>query len=233
MPNYRLVSQGEYFITSDPDTTLVTMGMTECIAIAFVDKANPSNRLLAHIDGQILYNDGIALANLSKIQEEFTQKTNAESFDIYLLGGQCQRRNHLILQKALDELGLAITNLTDINQFCLDQNQIPLDKGIKFFAKMNPMNVNAAMVCDSSTKPSYLSYQTTAFSPPLSEPQLESGEGLQSVTEREEYALFTKINDIILQQHPSLAQKFRTSADVVWIKEHESLISVVGSDKKI
>lgn len=137
------------------------------------------------------------------------------------------------MKKTLDKLGLAITNLTDINQFCLDQNQMPRDKGIKFFSKMNPMNANAAMVCDANVQPRYLSYQATVFSPPLSEYQLELGEGLQSVTEREEYALFTKVNDVILEKHSSLAQKFRTSADVLWIKEHESLISVVGSDKKI
>lgn len=233
MINYRFVSQGEYFITSDPDTVLVTSGMTECIAIAFIDKENPNNRLLAHIDGQILYSDAVALANLSKIQEEFKQQTNAQIFSIYLLGGQHNRRNNLILQRTLQTLGLFATNFTDINQFCADQNQIRHHKGTMFFSKVNPMTANATLICDSSdNEPNYILYQATAFSPPLSESQLESGQGLHSATEKEEYALFAKINDEVLKSYPSLAQKFRTSADAQWIDEHRSLISSPGSDTK-
>lgn len=233
MVNYRFVSQGEYFITSDPDTVLVTSGMTECIAIAFIDKENPNNRLLAHIDGQILYSDAVALANLSSLQVEFKQQTNAESFNIYLLGGQHQRRNNLTLQRTLDTLGLSATNFTDINQFCVDQNQIRHNKGTKFFSKVNPMTANATLICESRGEPSYLLYQSKAFSPPLSESQLESGQGLHSTTEKEKYALFAKINDEVLKSHPSIAQKFRTSADVQWIDEHRSLISSPGSNTKL
>ena len=230
MINYRFVSQGEYFITTDPNIALVTSGMTECIAVAFIDKDNPNNRLLAHIDGQILYSNAIALANLSKITAEFTQQINSENFDLYLLGGQHQRRNNQILQRTFHVLGLSIINFTDVNQFCADQNQVRYDKGERFFSKMNPMSVNATMICVAKKEPIYLSYQVNAFSPALSEHQLESGEGLHSAAEQEEYILFAKINDEILKNHPLVAQEIRTSADKQWIDEHKSLIGATDID---
>ena len=225
MMNYRFVSQGEYFITTEPETVLVTSGMTECIAITFIDKENPNNRLLAHIDGHILYSDAVALDNLSKIAEEFTKQTNAKSFNIYLLGGNHQRRNNQTLRRVLETLGLSVTNSIDITQFCAEQNKIREDKGGRFFSKVNPMNASATLICESNPKPTSLVYQAIAFTPPLSESQLEAGQGLSSATEQQEYALFVKVNDEILKSYPSMAQKFRTSADAQWLHEHQSLIS--------
>lgn len=230
MINYRYVAQGEYFVTSDPDTVLVTSGMTECIAIAFIDKENPNHRLLAHMDGQILYSDAVALDNLGLIQTKFTQYTKAENFDIYLLGGQHQRRNNLTLQRALHTLNLSVTNFTDIHQFCAHQNQLLQSKHTKFFTKVNPMTVNATLICSAKNEPDYLLYQSTAFVPPLSEIQLESGQGLCSEKEKEGYALFLEINQEVLKSYPSISQKIRTSADAEWIDKHSGLMSKPNMD---
>lgn len=223
MPNYQYVSQGEYFITLDPNTVLVTSGMTECIALALIDK-NPANRLLAHIDGYILYNVERAISNLSQIINEFIQKTHSENFKIYLLGGQHKRRNNQTLRNAINALSWDITNFTDINQFCSDRNQMCNQAGAKFFSKFNPMNADATMVCAAQPEPRYVTYQPNIFSPSLSESELESGRGLLSEAEQEKYALFSAINSEILKNHPHLAQAFRTSADRQWIDDHKSLI---------
>lgn len=106
MPVYRYVSQGEYYITSDPEVELITSGMTDCIALAYVDKKDSRKRLLTHLDGFLLTNYETALTNLRKITSEFKEKTNASDFDIFLLGGQANFRNYRILLPAMESLHL-------------------------------------------------------------------------------------------------------------------------------
>src|SRR5438309_6600560 len=97
MLNYRSIAQGEYFITNDSNTVLITEGMTECIAMAFVDKANSNLRLLAHLDGFLLADRQTASLNLNILINAFTL-AGSTNFEIYALGGKEGVRNHKILK---------------------------------------------------------------------------------------------------------------------------------------
>ena len=118
MPQYLYVDQGEYFITTDSKTTLVTTGMTDCIAMAFVDKNDKACRLLVHLDGFILNSEENATANLKMIKEKFIFQTKSQDFDIYIFGGQKQFRNYKILRPVLDALDMQTDNITDVNELC-------------------------------------------------------------------------------------------------------------------
>lgn len=158
MPNYRYVSQGEFYITTDPNTVLVTTGMTDCIAIEFVDKANPAKRMLAHLDGAILYNSEIGLSNLKIIKNAFIEKAHSKDFSIHLLGGQLKLHNYRVLLPILKLLELEITQGVDINEFC---NQ--LNAGRSRFNLFSPINVNATMVCPFSLTPEFISFQPSSY----------------------------------------------------------------------
>ncbi len=220
MPNYRYVSQGEYYITTDPNTILITSGMTDCIAIEFVDKANPDKRLLSHLDGAILYNLETGISNLKIIKEAFMEKTHSEDFAIHLLGGQTKLHNYRVLLPALKHLELDITHCVDINEFCQQ-----LNVGRSRLNLFTPISVSATMVCPPSLTPEFISFKPSYFSPSFSEDALVEGKGLSLRTEQTEYHLFERINDRVLSSYPETSRVIRTSADQEWIASHQSILS--------
>ncbi|WED42283.1 hypothetical protein [Legionella cardiaca] len=226
MPNYRYVSQGEFYITTDSETTLVTSGMTECIAFAFIDKENPSLRLLAHLDGQILATPQVALANISHLKTAFQEKTGSLDFEVHLLGGQLNRHNYRMLIPALEKLNLTMTECVDITKFCST-----LNVHRSRFTQFSPMTVNATFICKASLTPELISFNKNHFSPPLSEDELINGDGLEQAGEKDEYLRFLQVNEAILSNDLAASQSIRTSADTRWVKEYEESHQIT-SDKK-
>ncbi|AHE65865.1 hypothetical protein [Legionella oakridgensis] len=216
MKNYRHVAQGEFFVTTDPNTVLITIGMTECIAIAFIDRTNPSNRLLAHLDGQILSDFANAQENLLTLKKAFIDKTKATEFDVYLFGGQRKLRNYRILLPKMHEVQLPITYSLDINEFCQRYNASSR-------TKINPISACCTLICENTLKPLYTNYEANYFVPFMSESDLLEGNGLLERQERDEYKQFIQANEYILSKDPSAAQRLRTSADKDWIQEHSAL----------
>lgn len=219
MPNYRYVSQGEFYVTTDENTVLITSGMTDCIGIAFIDKTAPKNRAVAHLDGNILYDRETAFSNMNTLKQAFENQTGSTEYEVYLLGGQKNLRNYRILLPVLEDLGINITLLVDINEFCT-QRSIGQSRYLKF----SPFNVDATLVCPAVSIPVFMSYKPSYFDPPLSEDALADGKGLSSKEEQESYALFAQINDKALASDPSLSRVFRCSDDKDWILNHKSII---------
>lgn len=220
MPNYRYVSQGEFYVTNDSDTILVTSGMTDCIGIAFIDKVNPAKRAVAHIDGMILYNEETALSNMKLLKQVFENKTESSDYDVFLLGGQKRLRNYRLLLPTLTALGVTPAKITDINEFCAEQNL-----GQSRYYKFSPINANATLICSPTKTPEFVSYKSSYFNPPISEDALSKGKGLTSIEEQEEYTLFAQLNEKVLSSDPSLSQVFRCSDDKDWLSEHKSLLN--------
>ena len=205
MSNYRYVSQGEFYVTTDPNTILVTSGMTDCIAIAFIDKKDPNNRMLSHLDEQILASKENAIKNLQIIEKAFKKQTQAAEFEVYILGGHNELPHRL--DPALAELEITITKAVDINEFCdlLNVNKIDSQD------KCNIINADATLICNPSLPPDFISYNNYYFDPPLSEEELASGKGLSSLEEQEEYEHFFKMNEEVRASNPELSQRIRTS----------------------
>ena len=109
MKNIRYVAQGEYHITTDANTVLFTCGMTECIAMEFIDKNNPNNRLLTHLDGAILFDETTSKKNTELLVSEFQKMTETEEFDIHLLGGRQSTAN--VTTGNINQITLALKNL--------------------------------------------------------------------------------------------------------------------------
>lgn len=224
MISYRYVSQGEYFITDDPNTVLVTSGMTECIATEFIDKKNPSLRLLTHLDGLILYNEQIAFDNINKIVDAFkTKNNNNVNFDIYVLGGDKNRRNCRLLFEALDKINLKmnIAHFQDSADFCKELNSGRNSVSGKSH-QFDSMNADLTMVCRPGLKAEFISYTANALGG-FSEDQLIAGDGLSiSANEKEKYTRFLKANKKILDQFPNHSINLRQCNDIELLEEVES-----------
>lgn len=222
MPEYRYVSQGEYYITTDPNTVLVTSGMTECIAIVFISKNSPEKRLLSHLDGYVLYNPTIARSNLSAIKSAF-EKTSPQEIEVHLFGGSKKRRNYSMLLPLLKKLNLNTTSCIDTQELCTKHN---LNSKHAYFT---PMSVTATVICHPDKLPIFTPYAPHHFSPPFSEDALEEGQGLESNEKQNQYRDFLNINKIILND-PDLSRIIRTSADIQWIEAHQWVLKAAPSN---
>jgi hypothetical protein len=215
MGYYRYVSQGEYYVTADKECTLVTSGMTECIAVSFIDRADPAKRLLAHIDGQILSGSENARRNFEIMIEAFKEKTGSADFDVHLLGGQKGFRNYRILMPVLEAAHVDVKQSVDIHEFCTHINQGR--PKLQFFV---PTSASATMICGPEHAPEMITWDNNAFHPPVSEADMERGKSLPSVGEQREQEEFLAINARILSEDPVASQRIRTCADSEWIAEH-------------
>ncbi len=213
MKNYRYVAQGEFFVTTDPNTTLVTTGMTECMALAFIDRKNPQNRLLAHLDGQILSNYENTQKNLATLINAFTDMTRTTEFDVHVFGGQRKRRNYRMLLPEMEKARLEITKSLDIHEFCQLYNRTPRNK-------INLISACCTLICENSLEPVYTNYDASYFEPKMSEDDLSKGKALLSQEEKEAYEKFFEVNEHVLSSGLGAAQQFRTSADKLWVEEH-------------
>lgn len=205
MPYYRYVNQGEFHITQDRDTTLVTEGMTECIAFALVAKTNPSCRLLCHLDGETLESVATAKSNIKKLVDQFQTKTECKEFEIHIFGGQegFDNCNHLFA--ALKELSLTHTKFQSSKDFCREQN-----KKLRF--PINPTNAQLTMICEVDSKPIFTTFSSKLFLPHMSLSDLEHGKGLPP-DEAEKYLRFVKANENILKHYPIAGQTVRQVSD--------------------
>lgn len=224
MPEYRYVSQGEYYITTDPNTVLVTSGMTECIAIVFISKNSPEKRLLSHLDGYILYNPTIALSNLSVIKSAF-EKTNPQEFEVHLFGGSKNRRNYSTLLPLLKKLNLDTTSCIDTQELCAKHN-LNLNSKQAYFT---PTNITATVICHPNKPPVFTPYEKHHFNLPFSEEALEEGQGLDSNEKQNQYRNFLNINKMILND-PGPSRIIRTSADIQWIEAHQWVLKPAPSN---
>jgi len=215
MKNYRYVSQGEFYYSDDPNTVLLTTGMTECLGFVLLDKDDPVRRVVSHIDGFILRDTENAVANLKLCIEAFTPRVpKPEEFEIYLLGGQKHLRVCKALFGALEKLGLSITLHIDTNEFCQQLNKNSKEK-------FTAINSDLTVFSDGSGKPTFMSFSSKCFEG-HTEDDLESGNGLLSANEKELYQRFIKANDNILRSSTSQAILLRNCSDLSLIEKFEN-----------
>lgn len=215
MPNYRYISQGEYFVTDDADTVLVTSGMTECIAIAFIDKKNNAHRLLTHFDGLILYDTNLASDNVQRLLDNF----KSQDFYIHVLGGQEKLRNCKILFETFKKFSLEVTFFEDSNQFCKRYRS-----EAKLSYAIGPSSVPITMICPANDKPQFVAFSAKHFDN-FSEDDLIAGKGLPSRQEQQDYVRFVRVNDAILESFADEAKILRRSDDLDLLKRVESRIA--------
>lgn len=218
MKNIRYVAQGEYHITTDPNTILFTCGMTECIAMEFVDKNNPNNRLLTHLDGAILFDETTSKENTELLVSEFKKITSTKEFDIHLLGGRQSAANIAIgninqITNALKNLNLTITTLLTSKDFCDQYN-----KNKNRNSQIHMTDGTITLICDAISSPKATAFSSKEFEPQRSITEFESGEGLLNPEERKQYKKFDEANDIAQVSSTQLARKLRHCDDEKFIQ---------------
>jgi hypothetical protein len=221
MPIYQYVTQGEYFITTDPDTVLLTTGMTECIGFCFIDKQNPNIRLLAHLDGFVL-NQHTAKANIAHMITTFQQHNGAREFDIFCAGGTLGFYNYRTLIQTLRTLDFFIPqeNITTAKDFC---EKFKAENIHTLFSTINISSICAAIICPPGPKPLCLNFNPSNTSG-ISHENVCLGRGLNTPEAQQRYEEFYKLNDHILKNHPEISQIIRTSMDAKWFEEHKHLL---------
>jgi hypothetical protein len=98
------VDQGQCVISTDPNVTLITTGMTECIGIAFLADGKPPIKALAHLDGHCLNDIETALQNLQKVRSAIKSFGRYHDIKLIAFGGRVEGHNFPILQQAVKEV---------------------------------------------------------------------------------------------------------------------------------
>lgn len=214
----RAIAQGEYYITSDSTLTLLTFGMTECIAVAFIDKANPKNRLLTHMDGMTLSSKMIAKANLEQMIAAFEAETKCTEFETYVLGGRKKFENWENLMAALTDLNIQASKSSDSPEFCKN-----LNVGKKY--QLNPTNADISLICPpDGTEPLFKSFSTKLFIPRYSMMDLEEKGANLTVDELKSFQEFNKANKIVLEHYPEAAKSVRCAKDIQFITNYKEYV---------
>ncbi len=199
--NVRSVLQGEFCVSKDPDTVLITVGMTECVGVCFVNDQNPAHRLVCHMDGFTLCNPEIATNNIKILIEAFEKMLDDKinTFRIFALGGNDSSSNIPNLKLALKAHGKEIYKLETSKQFCERFNSA--NSATKFFRPINPTNAFITLVSDAKEpEPNFASYKPDLTPANTSSNQLENGGGVINSAERDKCARFKKANEELLRK---------------------------------
>jgi len=196
--NVRSVAQGEYSVTTDPNTVLLTAGMTECLGVCFVSDKNPAHRLVAHLDGFTLSTPEISSNNIKILIDAFEKASGIKNntFHIYVLGGSKFSNNIPNFILGLAAHGKNIHKIENSKEFCDKFNSTNPS-----YYKINPTNAFMTIVSSANAvEPVFACYKPNLTPANISLEKLEQGSGLTDSLEKENYLRFIKANDLLLSK---------------------------------